>query len=382
MVRRHGSLEKDDETNQAAWEAAKGAAWGSTKWGAFFAVAGGAAYALSPVYRGLTVPFKTGRLSRSRKPHGRVSTAHEASTEDSTRHRDLAQLHPKIMDVFWTLPPVTRTLTALAVAVSALGYGQIISLNQFVYYTPYVFTTRIVPQVWRIFTAFLVTKPKIGILLDPYFFYQYGSGLERESPRFSQPGDFFTFVVFVATVIVHTILAVAVPEFEEDYPCTLCSSVIRIILIRDCVATAGYGLGGYTFLPALTMAFAYIFAQDNPTRQVNFFILNFDAKYLPYALLFMTLVMDDPSSALAQGTGLIAAHLYDFLTRIWPTFGGGKNYIFTPQIVKNAFGSAPGQAQNRAYGQAIPGRATASSGASTGVSNRWGGSGPGRRLGE
>jgi len=31
MVRQHGSLTKDDETNQAAWEAAKGAAIGGTK---------------------------------------------------------------------------------------------------------------------------------------------------------------------------------------------------------------------------------------------------------------------------------------------------------------------------------------------------------------
>ena len=31
MVRQHGSLEKDEETNQAAWEAARGALIGSTK---------------------------------------------------------------------------------------------------------------------------------------------------------------------------------------------------------------------------------------------------------------------------------------------------------------------------------------------------------------
>ncbi|KAH7074599.1 hypothetical protein BKA63DRAFT_316633 [Paraphoma chrysanthemicola] len=59
MVRVHGTLEKDDETNQAAWEAAKGAAWGGTKWGAAFAIFGGVAYTLSPLYRGLTVQFKT-----------------------------------------------------------------------------------------------------------------------------------------------------------------------------------------------------------------------------------------------------------------------------------------------------------------------------------
>ncbi|KAF2994592.1 hypothetical protein E8E13_001823 [Curvularia kusanoi] len=59
MVREHGSLTKDAETNEAAWEAARGAAYGSVKWGAFFAVAGGVAYAMSPLYRGLTVQFKT-----------------------------------------------------------------------------------------------------------------------------------------------------------------------------------------------------------------------------------------------------------------------------------------------------------------------------------
>jgi hypothetical protein len=102
-------------------------------------------------------------------------------------------------------------------------------------------------------------------------------------------------------------------------------------------ALAGFGLNSYTFLPALTLAYAYTFAQDNPTRQVNFFVLNFDAKYLPFALLFMSFIMDGPEPAMAQVTGLIAAHMYDFLTRIWPTFGGGKNYITTPQFVKRLF---------------------------------------------
>lgn len=263
------------------------------------------------------------------------------------------------MDVFWTLPPVTRTITALAVTVSALGYGGIISLSQYVFATRAVFTMKIVPQVWRIFTAFLITKPKFAILLDPYFLYQYGSSIERESSRFSQPGDFFVYTVFVSSII---------------------------------VATAGAIFNAYTFLPALSLAYAYTFAQDNPARQVSFFIINFDAKYLPFALLFMTFIIDGPDAALAQLTGLIAAHFYDFLTRIWPTFGGGKNYIFTPQIVRRWFSAAPGSVQNRGYGQAIQGRGRAAgapgsgadaagAGRSTGVSNQWSSAGPGRRLG-
>ncbi|KAF2715211.1 hypothetical protein K504DRAFT_396343 [Pleomassaria siparia CBS 279.74] len=58
MVRRHGDLRNDAETNEAAWEAVRGAVWGSTKWGAFAAVAAGTAYAFSPLYRGLTIQFK------------------------------------------------------------------------------------------------------------------------------------------------------------------------------------------------------------------------------------------------------------------------------------------------------------------------------------
>ncbi|KAF2012466.1 hypothetical protein BU24DRAFT_425119 [Aaosphaeria arxii CBS 175.79] len=56
--RTHASLTKDQETNEAAWEASRGALSGATKWGAFFAAAGGVAYAFSPLYRGLTFQFK------------------------------------------------------------------------------------------------------------------------------------------------------------------------------------------------------------------------------------------------------------------------------------------------------------------------------------
>lgn len=148
-------------------------------------------------------------------------------------------------------------------------------------------------------------------------------------------------------------------------------------------ALAGYFLAFWTFLPALTLAYAYTYAQDNPTRQVSFFIITFDAKYLPFAMLFLTLIMDGPQDALPQATGLLAAHAYDFLTRIWPTFGGGTNYITTPDTVKRWFGGTPGAQQARPYGFAQQGRTTdsAATGRSTGVSSQWGERGPGRRLG-
>ncbi|KAF2474103.1 DER1-domain-containing protein [Lindgomyces ingoldianus] len=259
------------------------------------------------------------------------------------------------MDVFWTLPPVSRTITALAVVVSALGYSGMIDLMNYVFIKEYIITTQVVPQIWRLFTAFMITKPKFGILLDPYFLYQYGSGLETESSRFSQPGDFFVYTMFVGAVI---------------------------------VAIAGFFLNSYMFLQALSLAFAYTYAQDNPSRQVSFFIITFDAKYLPFSMLFLTFIIDGGDAALSQAAGLVAAHLYDFLTRIWPTFGGGRNYIFTPIMVKRWFGGRAGNVQARPYGTAQQGRQPADAGAaratgrSTGFGGQWDGRGPGRRLGE
>jgi len=148
-------------------------------------------------------------------------------------------------------------------------------------------------------------------------------------------------------------------------------------------ATAGYFLDTFTFLPALSLAYAYTYAQDNPTRKVSFFIITFDSKYLPYAMLFMTLIMDGPDSALPQATGLIAAHMYDFLTRIWPTFGGGTNYITTPPVVKGWFGARPGVAQARPYGSAqMGGAGGAAAAAASGRGTAFDARGPGRRLGD
>jgi Derlin-2/3 len=73
------------------------------------------------------------------------------------------------MDVFWTLPPVTRTITAAAVVVSALGYANIIDLMRFVFISQAVFTVKMVPQAWRLITGFFITKKGMAIALDPYF---------------------------------------------------------------------------------------------------------------------------------------------------------------------------------------------------------------------
>ena len=91
--------------------------------------------------------------------------------------------------------------------------------------------------------------------------WQYSTALETDSPRFTQPGDFLVYIVFLKAVILvsevylrsvlelyalasfHSKnlafcplspLARAVPEAEGDHPCALHELVIRINSKESC----------------------------------------------------------------------------------------------------------------------------------------------------
>ncbi|PGH11371.1 hypothetical protein AJ80_07162 [Polytolypa hystricis UAMH7299] len=267
------------------------------------------------------------------------------------------------MDVFWSAPPVSRTLTAATFVQSALVLSGSLDYSRIFFHMPWIFT--IPPQIWRFVTPFLQTGPGLSFIFDLYFMYTYGSGLEQGSPRFTVPGDFFTYVVFVASVI---------------------------------MTTAGGLLGDIIFTRALILAFIYTFAQDNRGKKATFIIIQIPIEFLPWAMLTLTFVMGGPSAALSEGTGMVAAHLYDFLTRIYPTFGGGRNIINTPRFVKAWFGADIRAQAYRTYGTAYrpaTGAAPSSRGAATpssssasasgswysGLGSNWTGRGAGRRLG-
>ncbi|TKA31590.1 hypothetical protein B0A54_15723 [Friedmanniomyces endolithicus] len=209
-----------------------------------------------------------------------------------------------------------------------------------------LFTFTSVPQIWRLVTPFILTGPKLGLLLDPYFLYTYGSQLELEASRFTQPGDFFMYLLL-----------------------------------------GGVWLQGILLLSPLTLALAYTAAQENPNRQLTYFIVTFSAKWMPYAMLAMTFVMASPQEALLQSTGLIAAHAYDFVTKIWPEYGGGRKYLSTPLTVQRWFAKPGGTSQTRGAGTAFAARPANVPQQQTGGGGGWasgfsgGARGGGRRLG-
>ena len=127
--------------------------------------------------------------------------------------------------------------------------------------------------------------------------------------------------------------------------------------------------------------------------QINYFIITFAAKWLPIVMLIGTVIMASPYAALIQSSGLVAAHAYDFLTIIWPQYGGGRKLLNTPVFVQRWFANLPGAPVRRGAGTAFPARTPAAqnvpqrqTGGGGGWASGFGGSGwgergSGRRLG-
>jgi Derlin-2/3 len=136
----------------------------------------------------------------------------------------------------------------------------------------------------------------------------------------------------------------------------------------------------------MMVAIAYTFAQENRGQTIQFFIIPLEVKFLPYVMLFITLVQGGPGMALEEAMAIPAAHLYEFLTVYWPRYGGGRNLLPTPAILERMFEKFQGARQFNAkdHGTAVPATAARSnntSATSSGVSNPLSFQGRGRRLG-
>jgi len=252
------------------------------------------------------------------------------------------------MDGFWAAPPVTRTVAAavfvesLAVALGLINPSRIIYHSYFILKFP--------PEIWRFFTSFFVTGG-IGIIFVPYILWQYGLPLERDSPRFNS-ASFLVYLLFVGSVI---------------------------------IGLAGQYIGSPVFTSALILAITYTYAQENRGRQVQFFILPIEVKYLPWAMLLLSLVQSGPEAAMVEATGIPAAHLYDFLTVYWPRYGGGRSLIPTPAFLERWFENISGAKRVEVKGHGTSFQPTSRAGPSTaqasGASTAWSSRGQGRRLG-
>ncbi len=120
--------------------------------------------------------------------------------------------------------------------------------------------------------------------------------------------------------------------------------------------------------------------------KANFFFITIPAQLLPYCIIASGIVVNQTlAAAPTQLTGIVAAHLHDFLTRLWPEFGGGSSLLPTPGFPSRLVETP--RVFQRDYGTAIRPSDGQASGSSTGASTNpvlpdsWRTRGSGHRLG-
>lgn len=105
-----------------------------------------------------------------------------------------------ILDVNGSNKAPHRTFAATVLLTSICVHFGILPYTWF--YFHYLEIFKIPPQIWRFFTSFLITGPKLGIVMDTYFIYQYTSQLETAHPKFNRKEDLLWYMVFCSLVII------------------------------------------------------------------------------------------------------------------------------------------------------------------------------------
>jgi Derlin-2/3 len=145
------------------------------------------------------------------------------------------------------------------------------------------------------------------------------------------------------------------------------------------------GLNSMLYLNGLILAMAYTVTQDQRGQKAQFLVLTIPAQTLPVCMIVATALMVGPNAALVEIEGLFAAHLYDFLTRLWPEFGNGPQLLRIPSWLERLVRTP--RVLNRGFGTAIRPGNSASTGSSSGVDkggplpDSWRTRGRGQRLG-
>ena len=152
------------------------------------------------------------------------------------------------------------------------------------------------------------------------FLLKYGANLETEVYRFA-PADFVFMLICGAAFLV------AVPPLV-GFPLPLTAPPLILMLI-------------------------YVWSRNFPDTPVSLYgLVTIQAFYLPFAFLFLTVVMG--GSPVADLFGIAAGHLWYFFTDLYPR-SSGRELLRTPRLLKawvSNLGAgpapSPAEAQQRA----------------------------------
>uniref|UniRef100_A0A7S1ESP2 Derlin n=1 Tax=Timspurckia oligopyrenoides TaxID=708627 RepID=A0A7S1ESP2_9RHOD len=226
-----------------------------------------------------------------------------------------------VQEWYRSMPPVTRSYVSFSVLTTAACALDLVSPLK-LYLNWNAVLQRF--QIWRIATNFFFFGSfGLDFLFHMFFLYRYSKLLEVNSFR-GRTADFLYMLLFGSLLL-------------------LASSPITPSIVF---------LG-----PSLTFMMVYVWGRRNERQVMNFLgLFNFRAPYLPWVLLLFSIVLG--SSPLIDLLGIVAGHIYYYLTDIYPQISG-VHLLKTPQILcwlvgfnDDAFNAAAAAAPDRRGGGA------------------------------
>lgn len=141
------------------------------------------------------------------------------------------------------------------------------------------------------------------------------------------------------------------------------------------------------YLRGILLAMAYTVTQTQRGMTASFYFVKIPAQLTPYAMILINLLFPGGvPGMILQIEGLVAAHLWEFLTVIWPRYGGTGNSLLPtpPPLVKlvNVLSGVSSRVGAAAQAQTAGSSTGASTGADSGpLPDSWKTRGRGQRLG-
>ncbi|EGC39082.1 hypothetical protein DICPUDRAFT_148205 [Dictyostelium purpureum] len=206
---------------------------------------------------------------------------------------------------WWTsIPIISRWMFAGVLGIPAICALGLIS--------PYSFTLSFAPlfkqfQIWRLITSpvFIGTFGP-NFLFPMIFFYQYSTKLE--SQHFQGKTDDFLFLVICVTI----------------------PNIIFGLIFNYMI------LGTMT-----TMSLIYMYSRYNANSQSSFFgFFSFKTVYLPWIFMLMSFLTSG-ALPVQDFLGVVSAHIYYYLTDVYPRAHGKPSLIKTPRFISNLFKNEP-----------------------------------------
>lgn len=199
-------------------------------------------------------------------------------------------------EFYKSLPPISKAYgTACLVATAVYQLGLYHPVHIALLYEQVLFRF----QVWRLFTNFFFLGPfSINFGIRLLMIVRYGVQLEK-GPFDRRTADFLWMMIFGAFAL---LVLSAIPFFWTPF---LAISLVFMLL--------------------------YVWSREFPNAQINLYgLVALKAFYLPWAMLALDVIFG--SALMPDLLGIIAGHLYYFLTVLHP-LAGGKNILKTPMWV-------------------------------------------------